>query len=71
MNMPNEHTSDPLAHAQNIRRMLGDLARHAREDVGRVDDPKARALFETTAEVADGLARAYEHFAQRSEPAWQ
>jgi hypothetical protein len=31
--------------------MLRDVAAHAREDVGKVSDPKAQALFETTAEV--------------------
>jgi hypothetical protein len=47
------------------------VAAHAREDVGKVDDPKAQALFETAAEVVDGLQRAFEHFEQRSEAAWQ
>ena len=51
--------------------MLSEAARHAREDVGKVTDPRARALFETTAEVLDGLIRAYEHAEQRTEPAWK
>ena len=50
-----------------IRRMLDDVSRHAREDVIKVADPKARALFETTAEVLDGLAKAYEHAEQKSD----
>jgi hypothetical protein len=37
----------------------------------RVTDPKALALFETTAEVLQGLITAYEHFEQKSEPVWQ
>jgi len=32
--------------------MLSEVIHHARDDVDAVDDPKARALFETTAEVA-------------------
>ncbi|MFN3215830.1 MAG: hypothetical protein ACE367_04985 [Acidimicrobiales bacterium] len=51
--------------------MLSDVADHAREDVGKVEDPKAQALFETAAEVLEGLQRAFEHFEQRSEPAWR
>jgi hypothetical protein len=63
--------SDPRHHMIEIRRMLDDVSRHAREDVVKVADPKARALFETTAEVLGGLAKAYEHAEQKSEPAWQ
>lgn len=63
--------SDPQHHYPKIRGMLADAARHSREDVGKVDDPKAKALFETTAEVLDGLIRAYEHAEKRSEPAWR
>ena len=44
---------------------------HAREDVTKVNEPRAEALFETTAEVLSGLVTAYEHFEQRSEPAWR
>jgi len=51
--------------------MLHDVVQHAREDVDKVDDPRAKALFETTAEVLTGLVNAYEHFERRSEPAWR
>jgi hypothetical protein len=72
--MANRTTSaenDLRHHSQKIKGMLADAARHAREDVGKVEDPKAKALFETTAEVLDGLIRAYDHAEQRSEPAWR
>jgi hypothetical protein len=51
--------------------MLQGTVDHAREDVQKVEDPKARALFETTAEVLDGLLKAYDHYERRSEPAWR
>jgi len=51
--------------------MLNDTITHVREDVAKVNDPKAQALFETTAEVLRGLVTAYEHFEQRSETAWR
>ena len=51
--------------------MLVDAIAHAREDVGKVHDPKAQALFETTAEVLGGLVTAFQHFEQRTEPAWR
>ena len=42
--------------------MLNDVADHCREDVGKISEPKAQALFETTAEVLKGLATAYDHY---------
>jgi len=63
--------SDPRHHTLKIRSMLNDVIEHTREDVGKVNDPKAQALFETTAEVLLGLVNAYEHFEQRSEQAWR
>jgi hypothetical protein len=62
--------SDPRHHAQKIRQMLNDTAEHARSDVSKVSDPKAQALFETTAEVLKGLVKAFEDFEQKRERAW-
>lgn len=62
---------DPRRHTMQIKERLDDLIRHLREDVGKVSDPKAEALFETTAEVLGGLRTAYEHFEQESEEAWR
>jgi hypothetical protein len=45
--------------------MLNETANHAREDVAKIWDPKAQALFETTAEALLGLARAFEDFEQK------
>jgi hypothetical protein len=50
---------------------LTDVIDHAREDVGKINDAKAQALFETTAEVLIGLRKAYEDFEQRNEEAWK
>ncbi len=62
--------SDPRRHTQKLKQMLRDTANHAREDVSKVSDPKAQALFETTAEVLLGLAKAYDDFEQKNEKAW-
>jgi hypothetical protein len=51
--------------------MLTNLIDHVREDVRKVADPQAKALFETTAEVLIGLRTAHEHFEKRSEEAWK
>ncbi len=63
--------SDPRRHTATIKGMLDDVIRHVREDVGNVDEPKAQALFETTAEVLTGLKTAYDHYERGAEPAWQ
>jgi len=61
---------DPRHHTIKIKAMLNDAMTHAREDVSQVNDPKAEALFETTAEVLQGLVKSYEHFENRSEEAF-
>jgi hypothetical protein len=63
--------SDPRHHTAIIKRMLTETMEHARKDVAKVSDPKAQALFETTAEVLTGLKKAYEHFEQHTEGAWK
>ena len=63
--------SDPRHHTAKLKQMLREIAAHAREDVGKVKDPRAQALFETTAEVLLGLEKAYQDFEERSERAWK
>ena len=63
--------NDPRHHTIRIKGMLSDTMNHAREDVGKIDDPRGQALFETTAEVLSGLVKAYEHYENRSEEAWR
>lgn len=62
---------DPRYHTQNVGRMMEELINHLREDVKKVDDPQAKALFEVSAEVLEGLQRAFEHFETKSEKAWR
>ena len=72
MNAPAKTSADdPRLHTQKIKGMLREAMDHVRDDVGKVSDPKAQALFETSAEVLGGLITAYEHFEQRSEAAWR
>jgi len=62
--------SDPRHHAARLRDMLTRVE-HAREDVVKVAEPKAQALFETTAEVCAALATAMEHYEGQTEKAWK
>ncbi len=63
--------SDPRYHTQKVGQMMEDLVNHLREDVDKVDDPQARALFEVSAEVLKGLERAFKDFENKTEKAWR
>lgn len=69
--MKDLQTSDPKAHSENIRSGLNKIVDHLRKDVTRVDEPKAQALFETSAEVLLGLIKAFKDFEAAKEEAWK
>jgi len=60
--------ADTRCHTAHIRGMLDETARHCRLDIGKVTEPRALALFETTAEVLQGLLTAYDHYDAGVEP---
>jgi hypothetical protein len=63
--------TDPRHRTLKIKSMLEDVAEHAREDVTKVKEPKAQALFETTAEVLIGLQKDFSDYEEGNEPAWR
>ena len=63
--------NDPRHHTLKLKKMLNDTAAYAREDVSMISDPKAQALFETTAEVLKGLVKAFDDFEEKREAAWK
>ena len=69
--MKDLQTSDPKQHTQNIHIELQKLIDHLRQDIEKVDDPKAQALFETSAEVLTGLITAFSHYEEKTEKAWK
>jgi hypothetical protein len=57
----------------NIRQTLKKNSRSSAsicDDVEKVNDPKAQALFEVSAEVIDGLQKAFRDYDKRNESAW-
>jgi hypothetical protein len=50
--------------------MLDAIVTHAREDIGKISEPKAQALFETTAEACSGLSKALDDYDKKA-PAGQ
>lgn len=69
--METKNTNDPLAHTSNIKQEFRALINHLRQDIAKVDDPAAKALFETSAEVLIGLEKAFSDYESKSEPAWK
>jgi alpha-amylase/alpha-mannosidase (GH57 family) len=69
--MESSASRDPRAHTTNVRGEFRELIEHLREDVKKVEDPKAQALFETAAEVITGLDTAFKHYEEKSEDAWK
>jgi hypothetical protein len=51
--------------------MLSELRDHLREDIAKINEPRAEALFETTAETLDGLISAFEDYERGQEEAWR
>ena len=64
-------SKDPKAHTANIRAEFRELIQHLREDTRKVEEPKAKALFETAAEVLGGLETAFRHYEEKQEEAWK
>jgi hypothetical protein len=63
--------NNPIHHTQKIKARMHQLIEHLREDVGRIAEPKAQALFETSAEVLTGLVKAFNDYEKKSEAAWR
>lgn len=71
MNDQTTSEKDPRYHTQNVGRMIEDLITHLREDIEKVEEPQAKALFEVSAEVMGGLQKAFKHYENKSEEAWR
>jgi hypothetical protein len=63
--------NDPRHQARHARQLLQSIVDLLREDGPEIVDPKAQALFETSAEVLEGLVKAFDHYEQKTEKAWQ
>ena len=63
--------NNPIHHTQKIKARMHRLIAHLRADVGKFTEPKAQALFETSAEVLTGLVKAFDDYEKGSEVAWR
>lgn len=62
---------DPRHHTRNMRARLKETIDHMRADIEKVDDPRFKAMFETSAEVLGGLVKAFEDYERKNESAWK
>jgi hypothetical protein len=65
-----EARQDALHHTRRMKSALGEIKDHLREDIAKINEPRAMAMFETSAEVIDGLCKAFDDYERRNEPAW-
>ncbi|OPY26885.1 MAG: hypothetical protein A4E28_02262 [Methanocella sp. PtaU1.Bin125] len=71
MGVPRPIGQDPRRYTTPIKMKLRELASQMRDDLDKVDDEKARALLETSAEVILGLIQAFEDYEAKNEAAWR
>lgn len=67
METQNEVWSAIIATSKDI----DELVKKIRKNIGKVNYPKADAVFETSAEVLLGLKKAYDDFLKHEERAWR
>jgi hypothetical protein len=56
---------------EKMRHAFSGLQQQLRQDVEKVDEPQLKALFEESAEVLGALARTFEDYQSKREPAWR
>jgi hypothetical protein len=62
---------DPLAQARHLTLRLQDIRERFREDIDKVEDPRAQTLFQTSADVLGGLIKALNDFQTKNDSAWR
>ena len=50
---------------------MSKLIEHLRKDIEKIAEPRAQALFETAAEVLNGLVKAFDDYEKKCETAWR
>ncbi len=66
-----EKPGDTKGHVARIKKQMGELIAHLHEDISKVDDPKAKVLFEVSAEAITGLQKAFSDYESKNEEAWK
>ncbi len=70
MAIPKINSSDPKEHAQNVEKYISELKHHLQDDIKIISEPKAKALFETAADILDGLEKAFSDYQSENFGGW-
>ena len=62
--------TDPREHTRVMEKRFKETVSALRDDIKVLNDPRAKALFETAAEVIGGLERPFHDYDKRDELAW-
>jgi hypothetical protein len=62
---------DPLYHTRKMKKVLAETIDHLRKDIGKVEEPQFKAMFETAAEVLAGLEKTFTDYEMKNEKAWR
>jgi hypothetical protein len=62
---------DPHHHVHKMQGRLAELIDHLRSDIEKIDEPRCKAMFETSAEVLAGLSKAFQDHEKKNEAAWR
>ena len=54
-----------------MKKRLEETVTHLRQDIGKVGEPQLAAMFETSAEVLNGLIKAFDDYEKKNEAAWR
>ena len=68
--MAQTDATDPREHTRVMEKRFRDTVSDLRNDIKVINDPRAKALFETAAEVIGGLEKAFHDYDKRDELAW-
>lgn len=71
MELPEVPSLNPKEHAKNIEDILSSLRHLCENEIDVFEDPKGKALLQTTAEVLGGLEKAFHHYVTRDDVAWR
>jgi len=69
--MASASEKDPRRHTQRMKQRLEETVTHLRKDIDKVEDAQLAAMFETSAEVLNGLIKAFSDYETKNEAAWR
>ena len=62
---------NPHHHVRKVAGRFQELIDHLRSDIDKIDEPRCKAMFETSAEVLGGLKKAFADYETKNEAAWR